>query len=405
MATTIESLSDDSVVVVGFGPVGASAALALARRGIPLTVLEADSVIRTDPAESRASTFHPPTLEMLDDLGVYQQLFDCGLVAPTYQLRDREDGLIAHFDLALLAGDTRFPFRLQSEQQNLVSIVHREIADLPGVSITLGAPVTGVHRDGERTVLDVGGSSPRRISARWVIAADGASSAVRRTLDVDFPGLTYPERFLVTSTTQPFEDLLPGIASVNYISSANEWLVLLRTPRHWRTLFPVDGGVPEAEVTNLDSVQQRMQAVAAVPGGYDIAHVTIYRVHQRAAASFVHGGLLLAGDAAHINNPLGGMGMNSGIHDALAAVRAITATWDGDTDALERYDRRRRDSALNVVQKATHRNWEQLQERDPAARAQRNESMRALAADPQRAREYLLVSSMLADTQSERLAT
>jgi 2-polyprenyl-6-methoxyphenol hydroxylase-like FAD-dependent oxidoreductase len=388
---------DDGVVVVGFGPVGAVAALALARRGIPVTVLEAGPVVRTDAADSRASTFHPPTLEALDDLGVFPQLFATGLVSDSYQLRDRTQGLVAHFDLALLAADTRFPYRLQSEQQNLVRIVRAEIEDLPGVDLRFDAPVTGAATDGDAVVLTVGGARPGTLRARHVIAADGASSAVRQSLAIDFPGLTYPERFLVASTTEPFENLLPGIASVNYISDAREWLVLLRTPRHWRALFPVDGAEDETSLLDPASVQRRLQGVAPVAGGYDISHVTLYRVHQRVARTFVHGGLLLAGDAAHINNPLGGMGMNSGIHDALAAVAAIVDDRTGTPGALAEYDGRRRRTALDFVQKATHRNWEQLQERDPEVRARRNEDMRALAADPARARQYLLVSSMLAD--------
>jgi 3-(3-hydroxy-phenyl)propionate hydroxylase len=396
MGTDPPSATDERVVVVGFGPVGAVAALALTRRGIPVTVLEASPVVRTDAADSRASTFHPPTLEALDELGVFPQLFETGLVSDSYQLRDRTAGLIAHFDLALLAGDTRFPYRLQSEQQNLVQIVRREIEGLPGVDLRFGSPVTSAAVDGDGIALTVGGDRPDTLRVRHVVAADGASSAVRQSLAIDFPGLTYPERFLVASTTEPFEKLLPGIASVNYISDAEEWLVLLRTPRHWRALFPVDGEADEATLTEPDAVQRRLQGVAPVAGGYDISHVTLYRVHQRVAETFVRGGLLLAGDAAHINNPLGGMGMNSGIHDALAAVEAITAERAGDSGALGRYDERRRRTALDFVQRATHRNWEQLQERDPEVRARRNESMKALAADPVKAREYLLVSSMLA---------
>ncbi|HEX3792483.1 MAG TPA: NAD(P)/FAD-dependent oxidoreductase [Pseudonocardiaceae bacterium] len=392
-----QTLPAESVVVVGFGPVGAVAALALARRGIPVTVLEANPAVRTDAADSRASTFHPPTLEMLAELGVFPQLFETGLVAPTYQLRDRTKGLIAHFDLALLEKDTRFPFRLQSEQQNLVQIVRREIEHLPQVDLRFGAPVLAAAQDGSDIVLTVGGDRPSTLRVRHVIAADGASSPVRQSLGIDFPGLTYQERFLVASTTEPFEELLPGIASVNYISDAREWLVLLRTPRHWRALFPVDGEADEAELTDPVAVQRRLQGVAPLDRDYTISHVTLYRVHQRVAGTFVRGGLLLAGDAAHINNPLGGMGMNSGIHDALAAVEAILSERAGDTGAIGRYDELRRTKAIEFVQKATHRNWEQLQERDPDVRERRNETMTALAADPAKAREYLLVSSMLAD--------
>lgn len=395
----------DGVVVVGLGPVGAVAAYALSRRGLAVTVLEAAKSPARDLADSRASTFHPPTLELLDDLGLFDDLYATGLVSPTYQLRDRTEGVIADFDLALLADDTRFPFRLQSEQQNLVDIVTRRLTDDPGVQVEYDAPVVAVDIDGDSVVLTIAGARPRSLRTRWVIAADGASSGVRKALAVDFPGLTYPERFLVVSTTAPVHELLPGIAHVNYVSDANEWLALIRTPRHWRALFPT---APDEEVSLLlapEAVQARMQSISRRPEGYDIAHTSLYQVHQRVAADFRHGPLLLAGDAAHINNPLGGMGMNSGIHDALAAVDAIiSADTTGDTTALDRYAAVRREQALEVVQKATHRNWQQLQERDPEVRAKENDKMRALAADPVQARRYLLASSMITSVRASTAA-
>lgn len=186
------TMADDAAVVAGFGPVGAVSALALAQAGHDVVVVEADPQLRTDPSESRASTFHPPTLEMLADLGIYDELFATGLVAPTYQMRDRVEGVIAHFDLALLAEDTRYPFRLQSEQQNLVAIIERRLRELPNVRLLWGSPITGVRRAGERTVLELGGEEVGSIDGRWVIAADGSNSAARRTLDIDFPGLTIP---------------------------------------------------------------------------------------------------------------------------------------------------------------------------------------------------------------------
>jgi len=389
------TLGDDCVVVVGFGPVGAVAAFALARRGVHVVVIEADDHVHTDPSESRASTFHPPTLEMLDSIGVFDELFASGLVAPTYQIRDRQEGVIAHFDLEMLSEDTRFPFRLQSEQQNLVAIIERRLRDLPNVRMIFGAPLEEVQVVGERCRLKLGGVHPHTIDARWVMAADGSNSAARRSLDIDFPGLTYPERFLVISTTYPMQEALPGIAPVNYVSDAAEWFVLLQTPRHWRALFPVSGDEDPATLQAPEAVEARMQRIAAIEGNYPVSHTTLYNVHQRVAAAFRRGPLLLAGDAGHINNPLGGMGMNSGIHDAFAAVEALTLAMAGNAVALDEYDVTRRDAALNFVQKATHRNWEQLQERDPAVRAARNDRMRRLAADPQQAHDYLLTSSML----------
>jgi 3-(3-hydroxy-phenyl)propionate hydroxylase len=420
------------VAIVGLGPVGATAALTLARAGLRVVVFEEagrDTFEDADVSESRASTFHPPTLEILDALGVGEELHRAGLVSDTYQYRDRENGLVAHFDLASISGDTRFPYRLQSEQQNLVRIIRDRLAAMPGVSVVHGARVRSAGQSaGDAAVsLLVGpagtdATSARATSAetapadavpdqavtcraRWTIAADGAHSAVRRSLGVAFTGMTYPERFLVVSTTDDFAALIPGIASVNYISDPREWLVLLRTPKHWRALFPISENEAAAGGLPPEEVERRLQAVVAQPRPYEVTHTRIYTVHQRVAETFRIGRVLLAGDAAHINNPLGGMGMNSGIHDAAAACAAILAADEGDTGPLDAYDATRSAVAHDYVRVVTHQNWEVLQEEDPAARLRQQEHMRRTAADPELARAHLLRSSMLAARVPEPAAS
>ncbi len=382
-------------MVVGLGPVGATAALILAQAGCEVTVLEADASLDRDLAESRASTFHPPTLQMLDDLGVGEELHRRGLISRSYQYRDRHEGLVAEFDLSVLDGDTAFPYRLQSEQQNLVDIIHRRLTTMPNVEIVLGARVESARREDGLAVVRTGGERPREWRAPWVLAADGASSTVRKCLGVDFPGMTYPERFLIVSVEDDLSALIPGICEVNYVSDPEEWLVLLRTPRHWRVLFPVPDAADTASVTAPGAVQDRLRALAPNPGGYTVAHTSLYHVHQRVADGFRHGPFLLAGDAAHLNNPLGGMGMNSGIHDAVDAAHSVLAAIGGDTSPADGYSGRRRDAALNLVRTATHRNWENLQQKSADQRRRNHEELSRTAADPASARDYLRVSSML----------
>src|SRR6478609_7449515 len=350
---------NDRIIIVGAGPVGLTAALALARRGIPNVLLAAEPEL---VMELRGSTFHPPTLDLLDEFEVVPRMIEVGLKAPTWQFRDRETGPVATFDLSLLAGDTNHPYRVQCEQWKLMRFLEEELRKLPGSDIRFGHEVTSVRPDDDAvTVTAETSSGPVSLTGRYVVAADGARSAVRRSLAVDFEGFTYPELFLIASTDFRFEDRLTDIAYVNYIADPLEWLVLLRVPEPYR-----------------------------------IAHRSIYHVHQRVAKCFRHDRVLLAGDAAHINNPLGGMGMNGGIQDAFNLSDKLAQIWAGADDRLlDRYDRQRRTVAIEAVQQQTNRNHQIISERDPETRKQSLDAMRRTAADKRSAREYMLKSSMI----------
>jgi 3-(3-hydroxy-phenyl)propionate hydroxylase len=387
-------MSNDCVIVVGAGPVGLTTALALGHRGIPTVLLAAEPEL---VMELRGSTFHPPTLDLLDEFGVVPRMIDVGLKAPTWQFRDRETGPVATFDLSLLAGDTNHPYRVQCEQWKLMRFLEEELRKLPGSDIRFGHEVTSVQPDDESvTVTAQTPSGPVSLSGRYVVAADGARSAVRRSLAVDFEGFTYPELFLIASTDFRFEERLTDIAYVNYIADPLEWLVLLRVPDLWRVLVPAPENSDREQLLSDDSLQQVLQRVVARPEPYRIAHRSVYHVHQRVAKSFRHGRVLLAGDAAHINNPLGGMGMNGGIQDAFNLSDKLAQIWAGADDRLlDRYDRQRRTVAVEAVQQQTNRNHQIISERDPETRKKSLDAMRRTATDKRSAREYMLKSSMI----------
>jgi 3-(3-hydroxy-phenyl)propionate hydroxylase len=354
-------------------------------------------VFEAEPAlvrELRGSTFHPPTLDMLDDLGAATPLIAQGLVAPELQFRTKRDGRIAQFDFAAIADLTRHPFRVQCEQYKLTQILHELLREDGLFSLEFGARVDALEVEEMGVVVTVG---HRRVRGSWLVGADGARSAVRRAVGVEFEGFTWPERFLVVSTPFDFRAAMPDLVSVNYVADPGQWHFLLRVPGLWRVMFPVPADVPDDVATGPAYVRDQMATLVPGRADYEIAHVTLYRVHQRVATTFRAGRVLLAGDAAHVNNPLGGMGMNGGIHDAVSLADKLAAVWHGDAgeDLLDRYDRQRRGIALEYVQAHTIRNKQDLEARDPAAHEAFKRRMREAAADPAKARDYLLGASMI----------
>ena len=383
------------VLVAGAGPVGLVSALLLAKQGVKVTVLESAPALNRD---LRASTFHPPTLDMLAPLGLTDDLVAQGLVARYTQQRDRQEGVIAEFDMQLIAPDTDHPFRLQCEQWKLTQMIHAQLNAMPHVQMLFDAKVTQVTQTADQVqVAFTQGDEARTLQALYLIGADGAWSAVRRSLNIEFEGFTYPERFLVVSTAFEYADHLPHLSYVNYCSDPHEWCVLLRVPTLWRVLFPTKAEETDEAVLTDASVQARLQNLLPQAQAYVTQHRTLYKVHQRVAQRFRHGRVVLAGDAAHINNPLGGMGMNGGIHDAMNLTeKLLSILQHGESDALlDQYERQRRTIAIDYINASTARNKRDIEERDPVKRKENQQALRELSLDPVRARAYIRQSSMI----------
>ncbi len=388
---------DNRVLIAGAGPVGLVAAAALVRRNVPVTLFEASPALSE---ESRASTFHPSTLDFLDDLGFAVDLVGQGLKAPGLQYRSRRDGVLARFNFGLIADITRHPYRVQAEQFKLTRIIDAKLTGDPNYQIAFGRRVCAVTQDADGVTVQLQSDEGTIEECRgaWLIGADGARSEVRGALAMQFEGFTWPERFLVVSTPFDFYSAVPELDPVTYVADPQQWHFLLQIPGAWRLMFPVAPEVPDAMAVSEVFAQAQLATVVPGRSNYEIIHTTLYRVHQRVARSFRAGRVFLAGDAAHINNPLGGMGMNGGIHDALNLAERLARVWHGEVaePELDHYDRQRRGITLEYVQKHSIANKRNLEAHDPAEQDRFRDEMRAIAADPARAHAYLERVSMIA---------
>jgi len=356
----------------------------------PVTVLEANAALSE---ESRASTFHPPTLDMLHGLGAAEPLIAQGLKAPQFQYRTKRDGLIAQFDFAAIADATAHPFRLQCEQSRLTRILLQHLRGNGNFEIMFSSPVRGVTQTADGVDVAVMRSGMETETARWLIGADGARSETRSALDIEFEGFTWPERFLVVSTAFDFHAVIKGLVSVNYVADPQRWHFLLQIPGFWRIMFPIAANESDELALSHDFAQSLMAQLVPGIDRYEIVHTTLYRVHQRVAQTFRKGRAFLIGDAAHINNPLGGMGMNGGIHDAINLTDRLAAVWHGSKGEaeLDRFDKQRRLVTKEYVERQSIQNKKNLETPGSEFR----DRLAAIAADPGQTREYLLAVSMI----------
>jgi 2-polyprenyl-6-methoxyphenol hydroxylase-like FAD-dependent oxidoreductase len=383
------------VLIAGAGPVGLTAALLLGSKGISVMVLEAQDAISE---ELRASTFHPPTLDMMAPYGVTARMMEAGLLCPTWQIRLHPSGDRAVFDLSVLKDESDHPYRLQCEQAKYCHFVLEAVQKLSSVEIRFNAAVTAIEQSAD--AVTVTASSPdgeQQFTADYVIGADGARSAVRRAIDVDLSGDIYPETTILATTLYPFHEKLEGLSNVSYCWKPDGTFSLLRLPGVWRvSLYARDGQTTEQALED-DAQQSLLRDIIPDAGRIEVLETRPYRIHKRLASTYRKGRVLLAGDAAHLNSPSGGMGMNGGIHDAFSLSEKLIAVLQGGADdgLLDRYERQRRPIAEEEIIQQAHRNRTRMQERDPARRRAMLEDMQRMIDDPVKLKAYLMKSSMI----------
>jgi 3-(3-hydroxy-phenyl)propionate hydroxylase len=379
--------------------VGLTAALALADAGISVQVFDAAEGVVED---LRASTFHPPTLDMLDVYGITPTLVAQGLVCPHWQVRMHPSGEHARFDLSVLADATAHPYRLQCEQYKLSRALLARLADYPHARVGFGASIESVTQGVDAVTVQIRtAQGVSDVRGKFLIGADGARSVVRKSLGIAFDGDTYPETTILATTDFPFEAHLPGLSNVTYcwqVGAGN--FSLLKVPGRWRVSIYPDETQPIEESLQPEAIEAALQTIVPMTEAYRVFEVRPYRVHQRMASSYGAGRVWLAGDAAHLNSPAGGMGMNGGVHDALNLAAKLVRVLKGESaDLLKLYERQRRPIALDQILKQADANRSRMRERDPALRMAALRKLQAIADDPAALRAHLLRTSMIEGLQ------
>ena len=390
----------DRILIVGAGPVGLSAAVYLTKRGIPVSIFESESSL---PKNLRASTFHPSTLDLLEPYGATETLIRQGLIAQKFQYRSRQEGCLAEFDFGLISDETNHPYRVQCEQFKLNMYLIKWLQEHGVDDIYFNHKIVKLKQDCEGIkIYSKNPDGEKMFCGRWLIGADGANSIVRKISSIGFKGFTWKERFLVVSTSDDYEKGFKDLSFVNYFADPVQWFFLLKVPNLWRVMFPVRNDEKDSSIFSENKIEKRMQWVHPRKEKFNISHTTLYNVHQRVASHYRKGRVLLAGDAAHINNPLGGMGMNGGIHDAFNLAEKLAAVWHNDQPEtfIDRYEKQRRKIALVYVNKLSIMNKKNLEANTPEDQKAFRSFLTDLMHNEVKAKEYLMKVSMLSSLRN-----
>ncbi|MEI7428710.1 MAG: NAD(P)/FAD-dependent oxidoreductase [Betaproteobacteria bacterium] len=397
------------VVVVGAGPVGVVAAIAAAQKGFKVTLLDAALEVDHNP---RAATTHPSTLDFIDQVGLIDEFVKQGLVARYFQFWDRDTkSRVAQFDHDLLKDETKFPFVVQTEQHKLVLMGLKRLDTFTDASYQFGITVTNLAQGSDHVILTTQQDGQTgQIKADYVIGADGGKSTIRKLLNIEFEGYTWPERFIVLTSIHDFEKSM-GCCYRNYFAGSSEWANLFKVTGddykgRWRAVFPARTDESDEEALSDASAQKRIIELEEACSLESIVHRNIYNVHQRVAQKFRVGRVMLAGDSSHLNNPIGGLGLNCGIHDAMELVSSLEDIQKGADDTrLDLYEKRRKTLNVQFIQEQTIANKKRLEEKDPNARKDRLDELRKIESDHALQKQFLMKSSLLLSVINEKNIT
>ncbi|GIG57936.1 pentachlorophenol monooxygenase [Longispora fulva] len=329
-------LSTD-VLVVGAGPTGLTLAGMLAQRGVDVTVIDR---LAEGANTSRAGVVHSRTLEVLDELGVAEEIVAAGLHSDRFVLRDRDTVLV---EVRFGGLPTKYPQMVFIPQFQTEEILLARFTALGGTVLRPRALVTLDAETGAAT-LDDG----TEIRARYIVGADGMHSTVREQAGIGFTGGTYADSFSLADVRLRGE--MPAAEAGLYFSR-DGILVTAPLPNGTVRVVATVDDAPEhpdvAYIQGLLDARGRRDHRMVVE---EIAWGSRFRVHHRVADSYRSGRVLLAGDAAHVHSPAGGQGMNTGIQDAVRLAGALVAVLGGAPESvLDGYTASRRPVAEQVV--------------------------------------------------------
>ena len=388
------------ILIAGAGPVGIVTGLYLARNGIDVTLFD---MALKPPEDHRAATLQPSTLDLFEELGLTEPILKQGFKSRYFQWRDRvEDEIVAEFDYGRLADISAHPYVIQLEQHKTVYTALDAASRCSSLIVYRPAEVIAVRQGSDWAECDVRHENGEIATYRgdYLIGCDGGRSIVRKAADVSFEGFTWPERFNIVSTPTDLGKI-HGFRLRNYCSHPDRWVSLMQVPGDagkglWRCVFPTKVEESDEEVMSDEWINARFRECLNA-GPYPIVHRNMYNVHQRVAGRFRSGRIVLAGNSAHVNNPIGGMGMNSGFQDGITLARKLIEIANGgDGDALlDRFDRQRRLTAIEYVQAQSIANKSLLEEKDPAVRSERLNELRKIQDDPERHLDYVKRASLI----------
>jgi 3-(3-hydroxy-phenyl)propionate hydroxylase/6-hydroxy-3-succinoylpyridine 3-monooxygenase len=380
----------EGVIVVGAGPTGALTALGLAQRGVEVLLLEAEDEVVASP---RAMVYHWAVLEGLDRLGVLPDIESRGFTTQDFMLRVFETGEDARMSHSVLEPITAYPYNVHLGQHRVVEVALEHLGRLPNAEVRFGTRVESVESIGDRAAVEIEGpGGPARISAPWVLAADGGRSAVRSSLALSFDGITWDHRFVATNIYFPFDEAGDFFVASMLLDPENGAIVArIDNEGMWRWTWGESADLPVESVA--DRLPARFAALGMGDSGYEVAGFTPYRMHQRAVPNMRSERVLLLGDAAHVTNPTGGLGLTSGLFDLFALIEPLRGVIDGEvgTEVLDEWSRERLDKFLQVASPmASQFNRDVYLERDLEKRRAVIAGAKEAIADPEMNRGRLL---------------